>query len=79
MFFKKQIDSPGESWGGGVPILSAILLERESFPTDSFLKQMTKTCVRGKTVSGIKPEKEGVFRAFAHLSESKGIPKSVRN
>ena len=76
MFVKKQIDSPKESWGGGVPILSAILLERESFTTDSFLRQMAKTCVRGKTVSGIKPEKEGVFGfqvgdeffAFLHIS-----------
>ena len=76
IFVKKQIDSPKESWGGGVPILSAILLERESFTTDSFLKQMAKTCVRGKTVSGIKPEKEGVFSfqvgdeffAFLHIS-----------
>jgi hypothetical protein len=76
MFVKKQIDSPKESWGGGVPILSAILLERESFTTDSFLKQMAKTCVRGKAVSGIKPEKEGVFSfqvgdeffAFLHIS-----------
>ena len=76
MFVKKQIDSLKESWGGGVPILSAILLERESFTTDSFLKQMAKTCVRGKAVSGIKPEKEGVFSfqvgdeffAFLHIS-----------
>jgi hypothetical protein len=76
MFVKKQIDSPKESWGGGVPILSAILLERESFTTDSFLKQMAKTCIRGKTVSDIKPEKEGVFSfqvgdeffAFLHIS-----------
>jgi hypothetical protein len=61
MFVKKQIDSPEESWGGGGPILSAILLERESFTTDAFLKQMAKTRVRGETVSDIKPEKEGVF------------------
>lgn len=76
MFVKKQIDSPKESWGGGAPILSAILLERESFTTDSFLKQMAKTRVRGKTVSGIEPEKEGVFSfqlgdeifAFLHMN-----------
>jgi hypothetical protein len=76
MFKKKRTVSPTASWGGGVPILSAVLLERESFTTDSFLKQMAKTRVRGKTVSGIEPEKEGVFSfqvgdeffAFLHVS-----------
>jgi Domain of unknown function (DUF4261) len=76
MFFKKRIGSPKESWGGGGPILSALLLEPESFTADSFLQQMAKTRVRGKAVSDIKPEKEGVFSfqvgdeffAFLHVT-----------
>jgi hypothetical protein len=61
-FKKKQVDSPNKaSWGGGVPIMSAVLLEQESFASDSFLKQMAKTRVRGKAVSDIKPEQGGVF------------------
>ena len=61
-FKKKQADSPNKaSWGGGVPIMSAVLLEQESFASDSFLKQMAKSRVRGKAVSDIKPEKGGVF------------------
>jgi uncharacterized protein DUF4261 len=61
-FFKKrQTDSPKASWEVGVPIMSTVLLERETFASDSFLKQMAETCVTGKTVSGIKREKGGVF------------------
>src|SRR6516225_7337910 len=60
-FKKKQADSPQTSWGPGGPIISAVLLERESFTIDSFLKQMAKTRVTGKTVSGIERDKEGVF------------------
>ena len=60
-FKKKQADSPQTSWGPGGPIISAVLLERESFTIDSFLKQMAKTRVTGKTVSGIERDKGGVF------------------
>jgi hypothetical protein len=61
MFKKTHTDSPKASWGTGGPIISAVLLERESFASDSFLEQMAKACVTGKTVSGIKREKGGMF------------------
>jgi hypothetical protein len=61
MFKKKQTDSPGASLGPGRPIGSVVLLEQESFTIDSFLKQMAKTCVTGKAVSGINWDKEDVF------------------
>ena len=60
-FRKKQTDPSKASWGGGGPIMSIVLLEQETFASDSFLKQMAETSVTGKTVSGIKREKEGAF------------------
>jgi len=60
-FKKKQTDSPNASLGPGGPIISTVLLERESFTIDSFLEQMAKTRVMGKTVSGIERGKGGVF------------------
>ena len=60
-FFKKnRADSPA-SLGPGGPIISVVLLERESFAIDSFLNQMAKTRVTGKAVSGIERDKGGVF------------------
>lgn len=61
-FFKKKQDaSPNERWGSGDPIISAVLLEGESFAIDSFLEQMAKTRVAGKAVSDIVRDKGGVF------------------
>jgi hypothetical protein len=61
MFRKKHTDSPKASWGSGGPITCAVLLEQESFASDSFLEQMAKTCVMGKTVSDVKREKGDIF------------------
>src|SRR5581483_7196227 len=61
MFWKKKTDSPGASLGPGDPIGSFVLLERESFTIDSLLKQMAETCIRGKTVSAVKWDEEGLF------------------
>jgi hypothetical protein len=60
MFRKKQTDPLGASLGPGAPIGSFVLLERESFTVDSFLKQLAATCVAGKTASDIKRD-EGLF------------------
>ncbi|MBO0756115.1 MAG: DUF4261 domain-containing protein [Bradyrhizobiaceae bacterium] len=56
---KKQADSPKASWGRG--IMSVVLLEGESFPIDSFVKQMAKTRVAGKAVSGVSRDEGGAF------------------
>jgi hypothetical protein len=61
-FFKKrQADSSKHTLGPGGPILSALLLEGESFPVDAFLKQAAKTRIAGKTVSNIQHADGGVF------------------
>src|SRR5438552_3116983 len=57
----KQADSPKGKLGPGGPIISALLLEGESFPVDAFLKQAAKTRVAGKAVSGINRGDGGVF------------------
>ena len=61
MFWKKQTDSPRASRGPGGPVGTVLLLERESFTIDSFLEQIAKTSVSGKTVSDTKRDKGGVF------------------
>jgi len=52
MFWKKQTDSPRASREPGGPVGSVLLLDRESFTIDAFLKQMAKTFVTGKSVFG---------------------------
>src|ERR1700730_13787498 len=52
-FKKKQAESSKDKQGTGAPIISALLLEGESFPIDAFLKQAAKTRIAGKAVSGI--------------------------
>lgn len=58
---KKQADSPKRKLGPGGPIISALLLEGESFPVDAFLRQAAKTRVAGKAVTGINRGDGGVF------------------
>jgi Domain of unknown function (DUF4261) len=45
----------------GEPIISALLLEGDSFPADVFLKELAKTKYMDKSVSNIDPGKEGIF------------------
>jgi hypothetical protein len=53
-FKKKQPDtSKSESHTGG-PVISALILEGESFPADAFLEQATKTRIAGKAVSNFQ-------------------------
>jgi hypothetical protein len=60
-FKKKQADSPKRQLGPGGPIISALLLEGESFPVDGFLKQAARTGIAGKAVSGVNRGDGGVF------------------
>jgi hypothetical protein len=60
-FKKKQADSPRRELGPGDPIISALLLEGDSFPVDAFLKQLAKAQVAGKAVSSISRGDGGVF------------------
>ncbi len=60
-FKKKRDDSPKGKLGPGGPIISALLLEGESFPADAYLKQAAKTRIAGKAVSGINRGDGGVF------------------
>jgi hypothetical protein len=60
-FKKKQANSPKGKLGSGGPIISALLLEGESFPVDAFLKQAAKTRIAGEAVSGINRGDGGVF------------------
>jgi hypothetical protein len=62
-FKKKQADSPEGKLGPGDPIISALLLEGESFPVDAFLAEVAKTPIAGKTASGIK--RDGVVFSFS--------------
>ena len=58
---KKQSDSANGKVGPGAPIIVALLLERDSFPKDAFLKEIAKSRIAGKTVSGISPGDQVVF------------------
>jgi hypothetical protein len=60
-FKKKQADSFKDKLGAGSPVISALLLEGESFPVDAFLKQAAKTKMAGKSVSNIQRGDGGVF------------------
>jgi hypothetical protein len=58
---KNQAESPKGNPGQGGPIISALLLEGESFPVDAFLKQAAKTRIAGKAVSAVNRGDGGVF------------------
>jgi hypothetical protein len=60
-FKKKQANSSEDKLGAGGPVISALLLEGESFPVDTFLKEVAKTRIAGKAASGIKRGDGGVF------------------
>ena len=60
-FEKKQADSSEKKLGVGEPIISALLLEGESFPFDIFSKQLTRTKLADKSASCIHPADGGVF------------------
>jgi hypothetical protein len=61
VFKKKQTESSRDKLGPGESVISALLLEGESFPVDAFLKQAAKTRIAGKSVSSIRPDDSGVF------------------
>ena len=58
---KKQTDTPKGKPGSAGPLISALLLEGESFPVDAFLKGAAKTRIAGKAVTGIERDDDGVF------------------
>jgi hypothetical protein len=60
---KKQAESPKGQPKPGRPIISALLLETESFPVDAFLKDAAGKRIAGKAVSGIN-RGEGVVFSF---------------
>ena len=59
-FKKKQADSADGKLGPGGPIISALLLEGDSFPVDAFLGQAAKTKLAGESVSNIQNSNGGV-------------------
>ncbi|HEV3146172.1 MAG TPA: DUF4261 domain-containing protein [Gemmataceae bacterium] len=75
-FKKKQPDSPKGKLGSGEPIITALLLEGDSFPAEAFLKELAKARIAGKTVSDIDRGDQGVFSfavgdeffALAHMA-----------
>jgi hypothetical protein len=54
-------DSSAAAPSKGEPVISALLLEGDSFPIDAFLKKAAKTKFMGKSASNINPGEEGVF------------------
>src|ERR1700730_495289 len=60
-FKKKQPGSTERKPGTGGPIISALLLEGETFPVGAFLEQAAKTRMAGKPVSGINRGNGDVF------------------
>lgn len=60
-FKKKQADAPKTKLGRGEPVISALMLEGDSFPVDAFLKQAAKTPMAGKSVSNIQRGDGSVF------------------
>jgi hypothetical protein len=60
-FKKKQAKTSEDKLGSGPPIISALLLEGDSFPVDAFLKQVAKSRIAGKAVSNIDRGDGGVF------------------
>jgi hypothetical protein len=60
-FKKKQANSSEAKLEAGGPVISALLLEGESFPVDAFLKEVTKTRIAGNPASDIKRGDGRVF------------------
>jgi hypothetical protein len=60
-FKKKQPESSDNGGGKGEPIISALLLEGDSFPADAFLKQIVKKKFGGKAVSNVDAGDGRVF------------------
>lgn len=60
-FFKKRAGKPETARTAGGPIISALLLEGESFPTDAFLTRVAKAKFAGKTASKIERGDGRVF------------------
>jgi hypothetical protein len=60
-FFKKKTDPSKNRSERSGPILSALLLEAESFPVGAFLNQAAKTRIAGKSASNPDPGDGGVF------------------
>jgi hypothetical protein len=60
-FKKKQVGLSEAKLGSGKPIITALLLEGNTFPVDAFLKQVTKARLASKAVSAIDRGDGGVF------------------
>lgn len=60
-FKKKQPQSSKGQLGPGGPVISAMLLEGESFPIDDFLKEIATAKIAGIRASDIENNGEGVF------------------
>src|SRR5258708_7027395 len=60
-FFKKQASSSQRKPGMGGPIITALLVEGETFPVEAFLAQVGKTRFAGKAVSDINRGDGSVF------------------
>ncbi len=61
LFKKKKADSARDKPHPGGPIISALLLEGDSFPVDAFLKEAAKARITGKSVAKIQRAEGGVF------------------
>lgn len=59
--FKKKQAAPNDKLGRGAPVISAILLEGDSFPVEAFLKQAAKIKMAGNAVSNIESGDGSVF------------------
>jgi hypothetical protein len=53
-FLKKKKDQ--DKLGSGEPIITALLMEGDSFPADAFLKELAKTPIAGQAASDLKNE-----------------------
>lgn len=60
-FFKKQAGKSEATRTAGRPIISAVLLEGESFPTDTFLAHVAKARFAGKSAAKIERGDGQVF------------------
>lgn len=60
-FKKKQADTSDGKSESGKPLICALLLKEESFPTDTFLKQLAKTKISGKPVKNAECTENGII------------------
>ncbi len=60
-FRKKPAESSGAKPGAGPPVIAALLLQGDSFPTDAFLADLARARIAGKKVSDVKRGDGGVF------------------